>query len=149
MSGFDVPAYDALTDAIRPDAVEIALASFLSRGAAIPFRWGVRDCALWACEWVLERRGVDPLADYRGTYALAEEARAIMAPHGGLAGLMTQACALAGLERVETSRLGDIGIVGTLMGPAVMIATDDGRWAGKAPRGVTILRASPVNVWRV
>lgn len=145
----DPDDYEALCEALRPDVPATALADYLRRGAALPFAWGSCDCALWACAWVQERRGVDPLAAFRGTYEDEAGARRITEPHGGLANLMAAACALAGLERTGAPRLGDIGIVGTLLGPTAVIACEGRRWAGKGERGVWVLRAAPTMAWRV
>ena len=149
MSVFDVPAYEALAEAVRPDTVvDIALASFVSRGAAMPFEWGVCDCALWACDWILERRGVDPLAARRRTYDSPAAAAEILTANGGLDGLMSAACAAAEIERGPAT-VGAIGIVGTLLGPAVMIAASPDRWIGKAPRGIRVIKAEPSLVWSI
>ena len=38
-------------------------------------RWGVQDCALFACDAVIEMTGVDLAADFRGAYESAKTAR--------------------------------------------------------------------------
>jgi hypothetical protein len=45
-----------------------ALHAFLLQRAAVPFQWGVQDCALFAADGILAMTGVDIAAEFRGKY---------------------------------------------------------------------------------
>ena len=55
------------------------LNEFLARARQREFIWGVHDCCLFAADWVLEQTGVDPAAQFRGTYSSEAEAQALIA----------------------------------------------------------------------
>lgn len=43
------------------------LDAFIDARRGTAFAWGSHDCATLAADWALQRTGVDPLADLRGT----------------------------------------------------------------------------------
>ena len=49
-----------------------------ARYAETGLDWGRFDCCTFACDWVVEATGVDPMADYRGRYASKDEALAML-----------------------------------------------------------------------
>ena len=61
------------------------IAEYIARSRATPFEWGCCDCCTWPADYVLERRGVDPMADLRGAYATAFGARRFKIEGGGIA----------------------------------------------------------------
>src|SRR4051812_43525055 len=74
-----------------------ALAQYLLASYDLPFVWGERDCALWACDWIKQRRGVDPGAPYRGRYTTQLGCARVLARNGGLLQLATDAFRASGL----------------------------------------------------
>lgn len=74
------------------------------------------DCTTYAASWVKAISGVDPAADLRGTYSTAEEANAIVAGAGGIAGLVGGRIEPLGWHRVDDPGDGDIGIVAAVSG---------------------------------
>lgn len=117
----------------------IVLADFLREGAALPFVWGVRDCSLWACEWVAARTGRDPAAALRGSYRTQGGAYRRVSRAGGLEALARSCFASCGFPETLTPKPGDVGLIATdtAMGLALAIKTANG-WAAKAPAGVTV-----------
>ena len=75
------------------------------RGA---FAWGSRDCVMWSGEVVEALTGVDPFADWRGTYSDEAGAIAIL---DGLGGLETAVTALLPVIDPKYAQRGDLVLV--------------------------------------
>jgi len=56
---------------------------------ALPFAWGVRDCAMLAFDVAHAITGTDPAADLRGAYSTAPQAWRLLRTMGGLRGMAT------------------------------------------------------------
>lgn len=69
-----------------PDAAARLRALLLAR-LAVPFTWGVSDCAMLAFDAALAVTGRDPAADLRGTYTNALGALRILRRLGGMHGV--------------------------------------------------------------
>lgn len=54
------------------------LAALIEERRFAPFVWGVHDCAMFAADAVERQTGVDPLAQWRGTYNSEETGDAIL-----------------------------------------------------------------------
>jgi hypothetical protein len=103
---------------MRRPAIAPRLPDWRSRLSALvaaalqrPFEWGVNDCALFAADAILAMTGTDPARDWRGRYASAREARALMRARG----YADKGVLLASiLPEVPLSRAdaGDIAILG-------------------------------------
>lgn len=127
------------------------LAMFLRAGAALPFVWGVRDCSLWACEWVAMRTGRDPAASLRGCYRTQRGAYRHILEGGGLEALTRGRFASCGIPEVLAPNPGDVGLIetDTLLGLALAIKVGEAGWAVKSPAGITVA-AFPFRVaWMV
>lgn len=114
-----------------------------------PWSWGESDCCAAACDVFAALHGIDPMAGLRGTYASRAEAEAMIAREGGLDALAARLAALSGLRRSE-GRAGDIGVSGpgaASGGRALLICVGRG-WAGKSPRGFSVLPRAEV-AWGV
>ena len=72
-----------------PDA-DVRLRALLQARLAVPFAWGVADCAMLAFDAALAITGRDPAADLRGTYNCGHGALRILHRLGGLCGLMSK-----------------------------------------------------------
>lgn len=53
---------------MRKDHWEISLDNYLDEQFEKPFEYGVRDCCLFAANWIELLTGVDVAAEYRGKY---------------------------------------------------------------------------------
>ena len=125
------------------------LKPYLHDLARRPFAWGETDCVLILADWWRLNRGVDLAADLRGTYATAEECRAVLERHGGVLRLVARRLAGAGAERTSEPDPGDIGVLrydGKHIGG---LCVGDGRWAGKSLRGVSVFPSGFVAAWKV
>lgn len=63
---------------------EQRLLAVVTHRMAQPFAWGAADCCAWAFDAVAAVTGVDPIADVRGTYRTAWQARRVLRRLGGL-----------------------------------------------------------------
>lgn len=122
------------------------LVAFIRDGGARAFAWGECDCCTWACDWVLERRGVDPAFRWRGRYRTALGAKRNL--RRGLLAVASDAFAESGFAVTETPKPGDVGVVETPHGPALAIKTATG-WAGKADVGVVVAPFPCLAAWTV
>lgn len=129
-------------------AKEEALAAFLRRALHEPFVWGRQDCALWSASWIGEFRGTDPAAHFRGRYSTALGCSRLLKREGGLETIACRLAAISGLVATSSPEPGDVGIINTIIGPALTIRTASG-WAWKAKRGVSIVPATAVVAWSV
>jgi hypothetical protein len=131
------------------------LGDYLAAAATRPFDYGHQDCCTFPADWVLLRRGVDPMANLRGRYASEEEAQEIIEDAGGLVAIWTRELDAAGIGSVATAREGDIGVI-AVIGEHGLTANGGiftgKRWAFLAPRGLfasSIEPAHVMKVWRV
>ena len=124
------------------------LRAFLREGAALPFVWGGRDCALWACDWILAERGIDPAADLRGTYASGLACARLLRDAGGLPALAGRLAARAGIIETDSPEAGDVGVIETKIGAYLAVSTG-AAWAIKAADGIAFTPARPARMWAV
>lgn len=87
------------------------LTRFLADAGRRGFIWGQHDCMLFVADWALKLTGVDPGAPWRGTYASAAEAAAILARFGGPGPLLHHALTPSGWWPVHECEPGDIAVV--------------------------------------
>jgi len=124
------------------------LSGFLRKSLGEPFVWGERDCALWACSWIALRRGIDPGKKWRGVCTSERHAFQIIRDGGGLLSICREAFGAAGLSETEHPQPGDVGVIATPVGEAVVIRTDLG-WAWKSTRGIAVIDCPHLAAWRV
>lgn len=86
------------------------------------FQWGgsgtydadgrfLNDCHTVCASWALQLTGIDPAAQFRGTYSDADGARAIVDDAGGSVPLIAAQILPLGFKRVQNPQSGDIGVV--------------------------------------
>lgn len=124
------------------------LAAFLVAGAATPFIFGRRDCAIWVADWIAAERGTDPARELRGSFACHVGSARLVRRAGGLVALVTPWLAHAGLVETAAPALGDVGVVTTTAGDLGAIRTANG-WAMKTRDGVAIVQAAHLKAWSV
>lgn len=124
------------------------LPEFLRRAAETPFEAGKFDCVLMACDWVRVVRGVDPAAPWRGTYRTRIEALRIIAGAGGMADLVADGMARAGIPETDDPLPGDVGVV-TMEGETVMAIRTMIGWASRGARGLIAGPAEMHRAWRL
>lgn len=112
-----------------------------------PFRWGSRDCCLWAAGVVRAMTGQDYAAAWRG-YRTKAQAEAIKAANGGVEGLLFQA--LGDDIPVTRAQRGDVVLIRHGEFQAAGVIAFDGRVAVQGRRGIEFLpRAAATRAWRV
>lgn len=97
----------------RPQDWPEQLGELLASARNVPFEWGMHDCATIACDWVLEMRGIDPMAGDRGAYANEAGFEALVDPYSGLAEFVADRAAAAGIADCPPAfaQRGDIALV--------------------------------------
>ena len=133
------------------------LQRFLERRQEQRFKWGVQDCALFACDAVVEMTGVDLAADFRGQYSTAHSARRAIKifAHGGLADVAEKVAGKHHIAEVEVAlaQRGDIALVEMEEGdpfPYALVVVMIGHLVGPAHRGVERLPLSRIRrVWAI
>lgn len=126
----------------------VPLPEFLRGYARHPFEPGHHDCVLMACDWVLERRGVDPAAPWRGLYKSRASAARLIRNAGGLVPLVTGGMALANMATTEDAMFGDVAVIRFEQTETMAIRTVTG-WATHCPSGIAFVSAEPCAVWFV
>ncbi len=91
----------------------------------VPFKWGVNDCALFACDVIREATGADHAAPFRGRYKSARGAVRVLKEFAG-GGLEETAEAITragGMAEVPplTAQRGDFILAETEAGPALAV----------------------------
>lgn len=124
------------------------LPQFLREAASRPFSAGTFDCVLMACDWVKIVRKVDPAKPWRGRYSTRLEALRIIAKAGGLAAVVADGMARAGLATTDDPLPGDVGVV-TIEGETVMAIRTMIGWASIGPRGVIVGNGPVQAAWSV
>lgn len=131
---------------------EVTLGDYLAAAGRKPWRDGEHDCATFPADWAVLCGRPDPMARWRGAYADAAGAEALIADAGGLAPLWTLGCADAGIPEAEGSQEGDIGII-TMLGEGGFVESGaiftGKRWAFLAPRGLYASTIDPVHILKV
>lgn len=130
------------------DARANRLRDYLAEGARLPFVWGVRDCVPWACGWVAQERGFDPLAAIRGAYDSRLSCARFLRRQGGLLALARREMDAAGLGETQAPRAGDVGIIETAIGPMGAIRAGS-VWAVKTLDGVAFLETPHLAAWEI
>lgn len=120
------------------------------------FRWGGidgDDCMTFAASWAEACAGVDPAAQFRGTYDTQEGAEALIAAHGGMVALASRQLLGIGAKRVQTPETGDVGIVLASVGidrvKEVAAIRFGPMWAALSPGRVIAKPFDHIAVWRL
>lgn len=129
---------------------EKRLAAIIDSGRRVPFRWGIRDCAIFAadCVWCLTQK--DAAAQWRGKYHDEAGALRFIAAAGGLEQLAEQGMGAAGIafERLGNPLFGQRGdpcLFDGGNGPTLGIVEGE-TLVAQAPHG---LHRQPFNTARV
>ena len=128
------------------------LAGYLRAEAGRRFALGDADCVTFAADYVLARRGLDPIADCRG---YAGDANACLREHGGRGGLLRaagRALRRLGLPMTREPQPGDVAVV-ALDGNLAICAIRTARgWVMRLDDGLASVPAERVRLlaaWRV
>jgi len=123
--------------------------NYLARRVGEPFVWGVCDCCTFALDWVVEQRGVDPMAAFRGRYDSRHSAAQVLQASGGFIPTVIATLQAAGLLETMDPSVGDIGLIQTKSGPLLAIRGSAG-WVAKSP-GAGLCRAEfpVIRAWAV
>ncbi|GAJ91045.1 hypothetical protein RRH01S_01_05160 [Rhizobium rhizogenes NBRC 13257] len=109
---------------------------------------------MFCATWVAEVTGIDPVAEYRGTYRTEEEAAAIISAAGGIVALVDRMAARASMKRTDDPQDGDIGVVVAPAGVAgemkeIGAIRFGPIWLALGPAGVVGKKAEFVAAWRL
>lgn len=101
------------------------LTAYVMRSASTPFRPGQHDCALFAAGAVEAMTGIDPAADFRGTYRTLAEGRARMNELGHGDHIEMAARMLPEVPPIM-AQIGDLAVVegealGVVQGPMIYV----------------------------
>lgn len=112
--------------------------AYLESKQALPFAWGVNDCATFCAGEVLAITGVDLLSDLRGSWSGALSARRRMEQLGGLE-MAVRGVLGRPLDSPRLAQRGDVLLVHPLSDYPIFLAVcDSDRWA--APSGSGLIR---------
>ena len=133
----------------------VRLDAYLAFMADESFSWGSNDCALFACNVVLELTGTDVAKRFRNKYKTKQAALSTMKKYAGK-GLEAVAVKIAARFKVEeitprTARRGDMVLLGATEGPTLAIVCLNGTEV-TAPGPVGLVRwpmAAARRAWRV
>lgn len=137
--------------------IEQALAAYLRAAVLRSFDWRLRNCHSFAADWVLQIRGVDPGAEFRGRCSTPRGAFRLIRRAGfrDLAECTAARMAATGIAQSDpaAAEIGDIGIllaIGLSDNPqqTLAIAAKSG-WAALAPRGLMIAKGRALRAWSI
>lgn len=95
----------------RDKSLAPLLSDYLRTAAGKRFEWGRCDCLLFAADWIVRARGVDPAASVRGRYHSRREGIALLSNNGGIERLVSDALANAGMKVTDDPKPGDVALV--------------------------------------
>lgn len=131
----------------------MTLSDFMAQSLRTRFDWRQRNCLFWLADWVMIRRGADPVADLRGRFTTPQDCMRYLSDHGGLLAVVAARASAAGLILTETPQAGDIGVVqvaGVDEGdPVTGAICVGGLWSVLSPGGLSTFDASPLAAWTV
>ena len=113
-----------------------------------PFKWGVFDCCLFACDIIVICGGSDFAAEVRGRYTTAIGSQRIIKKYFG-----TLEDAFSSLESVpfNFAQRGDFTLFDTPEGPLMAMKWNEGYMGISATQGLglIVVKGTPVRTWRV
>ena len=127
------------------------LGAYLQSAISRPWAWGRNDCCRFAAEWCIRRGRGDPMDFLKPLYTSEFQALRTIREGGGLVALWSRGMADIGAPVVDTSKLGDVGIVHSVteQGNDEVCAIYTGkRWAMLGVHGLICAPADPIKVWR-
>lgn len=105
-----------------------------------PWKWGENDCCTAACDVFHQLYGVDPMAEFRGTYETEREALRLIRSQGGFVFFIRQTARKAGLVP-SIAKPGALGIHDNRNGThSLLVCSSPGVWLGKTRTGMTTAR---------
>lgn len=112
------------------------------------YRWGEHDCCMWAADCVEAVTGHDPASAFRGAYTDEDGAAAVLAAHGGIAGLASRLLGPSVDPRFACT--GDVGLMVPLDGGGSALCVCAGEhWLAAGVRGLSVVPLEAVErAWR-
>lgn len=137
-----------------------ALATFL-RETASSQKYGERDCALWVCDWVERKTGINPFLEFAAKYKrnALEEFRLLHEPNGKIyevsetandkmLALVSEVMAASGFAATTALESGDVALV-DCSGRRLCAIKTATRLAAKTPTGIFSGPLPVVMAWRL
>lgn len=129
------------------------LQDFLAEQAALPGRWGERDCCMFVSDWILLRMGTDLSIGIRGSYKDHFGACKIVKQRGGFVKMVEAFASSLGLDLTDDPMTGDVGVI---VAPTEidtmpeMLAIRSGKlWCSRCLHGIIAGPYRCVKAWRV
>lgn len=89
---------------LRREDWDARLFAYVEENRAKPFKWGVRDCCLIACDGVKAVTGYDPAKpEFRGKYKDELEAMRLVKKYRSVEGVAVAICKRLGFDEVRVS----------------------------------------------
>jgi len=125
------------------------LAALLFARLSMPFAWGANDCCLFAADAVQATTGADPAAHLRGSYSTAPQAARVLATHGGVRAIATQALGQP-LPNPALAQRGDVVCVPLDGRDTLGVVAGDGQWCAPGEHGLVYRPMAEVQTaWKV
>jgi hypothetical protein len=125
------------------------LAALLFVRLSSPFIWGANDCCLFAADAVQATTGTDPAAHLRGSYSTATQAARVLAEHGGVRAIATQALGEP-MPHAAMAQRGDVVCVPLDGRDTLGVVAGDGQWCAPGELGLVYRPMAEVQTaWRV
>ncbi|KZK76478.1 hypothetical protein PsW64_05207 [Pseudovibrio sp. W64] len=127
------------------------LQGWLSDRRDMRFDPGKADCCLVLADWACFNGYPDGAQFLRGTYSTTEELNELLTTSGGALGLVEGCVAIAGLLETRSSKIGDIGVVGSLHNPLRQWGAiwDGLNWQVHWRDGFETIHAPALKIWSV
>lgn len=127
----------------------IALYNYIKTVEETPFKWGVNDCCLFACNCVEVMTGSDPGAEYRGKYKTAKGSVRALKKYGGGSIENAFTRVFGQIHPPLLAHRGDLALVDTPLGLAVgVVLGSQVKCVGETGL-VTVPLNSVKGVWQV
>lgn len=136
----------------KREALEQAIRRGVLRWSDTDFAWGVADCLLSLADIILDARGYDPAAPFRGRYKTRIGAIRVTREFGGFDGALEAMAFEHHWREISPRRamIGDIGLLKQASGAVGGVIKDVNLWIGRKERGFIALPAHRVErAWRV
>lgn len=138
----------------RKEGWETVLAHHIQDYIDKPQKWGVLDCSLFTCDWVLKATGQDPAKLFRGDYhTMVEAYRLVQNFAGDLQGTAEKIFSQLGMKETtwQFASRGDVGLVPGYGSPALGVIDTSGKnFAVHGKEGLDFIPVkNAIKIWRV
>jgi hypothetical protein len=123
------------------------LSDYLASIATKRWGYGSLDCCTFMADWVLQRYGLDPMQDRRGTYSTRRQYRRALASEGGIIASCSARFQNAGFVETSIPKAGDMALVATPTPTGSICVTKDRFAIVTSDMGLLITKLPAIKVW--